>query len=133
MGRPLANSSLSCRLPVVSQCPLGRWDISCSWRATGPHTVGGRDAYRGGAWKRREGQGTGRKGGVWGRARGEAIQAMAGGGTYHGTPGWQVKEEFGGPAPECEAVAGMGSHNRKEHPTALLLHETPSDQPETKP
>lgn len=46
MGRPLASSSFSCRLPVVSQCPLGRWGISCSWRATGPHTVGGRDAYK---------------------------------------------------------------------------------------
>lgn len=66
MGRPLANSSLSCQLPVVSQCPLGRWDISCSWRATGPHTVGERDAYRVGAWKRRDGQRTGGKGRVLG-------------------------------------------------------------------
>lgn len=53
MGRPLASSSLSCRLPAVSQCPLGRWGISCSWRATGPHTVGGRDAYKVGVWKKR--------------------------------------------------------------------------------
>lgn len=53
MGRPLASSSLSCRLPAVSQCPLGRWGISCSWQATGPHTVGGRDAYKVGVWKER--------------------------------------------------------------------------------
>lgn len=57
-----ANSSLSCRLPVVSQCPLGRWGISCSWRATGPHRVGERDAYRVGAWKRRENPGQGEGG-----------------------------------------------------------------------
>lgn len=66
MGRPLANSSLSCQLPVVSQCPLGRWGISCSWRATGPRRVGGRDAYRVGVWKRRREQVTGA--GVRGRA-----------------------------------------------------------------
>lgn len=57
MGHPLASFSLSCRLPVVSQCPLGRWGISCSWRATGPRTVGGRDAYKVGVWKRRESSG----------------------------------------------------------------------------
>lgn len=81
MGCPLANSSLSCRLPVVSQCPLGRWDISCSWRATGPHTVGGRGAYKGGAWKRREGQRTGGKREAWGGARGGATPALTGLGT----------------------------------------------------
>lgn len=54
MGRPLASSSLSCRLPAVSQCPLGRWGTSCSWPATGPHTVGGRDAYTVDVWKKRE-------------------------------------------------------------------------------
>lgn len=53
-GCPLASSSLSCRLLAVSQCPLGRWGISCSWRATGPHTVGGRDAYKVGVWKKKK-------------------------------------------------------------------------------
>lgn len=53
-GGPLASSSLSCRLPAASQCPLGRWGISCSWRATGPHTVGGRDAYKVGVWGKKK-------------------------------------------------------------------------------
>lgn len=57
-----------------------------------------------------------------------------------GGGGWPTLAPLGdgpkwvlGALPCSEAVAGLGSHVREGHPTALLLHEAPSDQPETKP
>lgn len=60
-------------------------------------------------------------------------QAGGGGGGVEDPHRYHGPKRILGALTRSEAVAGMGSHDREEHPTALLLQEVLSDQPETKP